>query len=50
MAMLLNIGASVTNVFGPLILSGLGYKRSIPWAFSSSLRKRAVDISVSKRQ
>ncbi|XHG07702.1 hypothetical protein AWENTII_010837 [Aspergillus wentii] len=25
MAMLLNIGASVTNVFGPLILSGLGF-------------------------
>lgn len=25
MAMLLNIGASVSNVFGPLILSGLGY-------------------------
>jgi predicted MFS family arabinose efflux permease len=25
MAMLLNIGASVTNTFGPLILSGLGY-------------------------
>lgn len=27
MAMLLNIGASVTNVFGPLILSGLGYDK-----------------------
>ncbi|KAJ5091007.1 Major facilitator superfamily domain general substrate transporter [Penicillium argentinense] len=25
MAMLLNIGASVTNIFGPLILGGLGY-------------------------
>lgn len=27
MAMLLNIGASVTNIFGPLILSGLGYDK-----------------------
>jgi MFS family permease len=27
MAMLLNIGASVTNTFGPLILSGLGYNK-----------------------
>lgn len=27
MAMLLNIGASVTNVFGPLILSGLGFDK-----------------------
>lgn len=27
MAMLLNIGASVTNVFGPLILNGLGYDK-----------------------
>lgn len=27
MAMLLNIGASVTNVFGPLILGGLGYDK-----------------------
>lgn len=27
MAMLLNIGASVTNVFGPLILGGLGYNK-----------------------
>lgn len=27
MAMLLNIGASVTNVFGPLILGGLGYSK-----------------------
>ncbi|EKV10562.1 MFS transporter, putative [Penicillium digitatum PHI26] len=27
MTMLLNIGASVTNVFGPLIISGLGYDK-----------------------
>lgn len=27
MAMLLNIGASVTSIFGPLILSGLGYDK-----------------------
>jgi predicted MFS family arabinose efflux permease len=27
MALLLNIGASVTNIFGPLILSGLGYDK-----------------------
>lgn len=27
MAMLLNIGASVTNIFGPLILDGLGYDK-----------------------
>ncbi|KAJ5572385.1 hypothetical protein N7535_006045 [Penicillium sp. DV-2018c] len=27
MAMLLNIGASVTNIFGPLILSGLGFDK-----------------------
>lgn len=27
MAMLLNIGASVTNIFGPLILGGLGYDK-----------------------
>lgn len=27
MAMLLNIGASVTNVFGPLILNGLGFNK-----------------------
>ncbi|EAW12313.1 putative MFS transporter [Aspergillus clavatus NRRL 1] len=27
MAMLLNIGASVTNVFGPLILQGLGFNK-----------------------
>lgn len=29
MAMLLNIGASVTNVFGPLIIGGLGYNKYI---------------------
>lgn len=29
MAMLLNVGAAVTNVFGPLILSGLGYDKYI---------------------
>ncbi|KAJ5151343.1 uncharacterized protein N7482_010595 [Penicillium canariense] len=27
MAMLLNIGASVTNIFGPLIIGGLGYDK-----------------------
>lgn len=27
MAMLLNIGASVTNIFGPLILGGMGYDK-----------------------
>ncbi|KAK5993708.1 putative transporter [Cladobotryum mycophilum] len=27
MAMLLNIGASVTNIFGPLIISGLGFDK-----------------------
>lgn len=29
MALLLNVGASVTNVFGPLILSGLGFNQNI---------------------
>ncbi|TKX22556.1 MFS transporter-like protein 94 [Elsinoe australis] len=29
MALLLNVGASVTNVFGPLILSGLGYDKYV---------------------
>ncbi|KAK6580234.1 hypothetical protein PZA11_007256 [Diplocarpon coronariae] len=29
MALLLNVGASVTNTFGPLILSGLGYDKYI---------------------
>ncbi|PNS14726.1 hypothetical protein CAC42_1748 [Sphaceloma murrayae] len=29
MALLLNVGASVSNVFGPLILSGLGYDKYI---------------------
>jgi len=29
MALILNVGAGVTNVFGPLILSGLGFPRSI---------------------
>ncbi|GAD99523.1 conserved hypothetical protein [Paecilomyces variotii No. 5] len=29
MALLLNVGASVTNIFGPLILNGLGFSKSI---------------------
>ncbi|KAJ9312119.1 hypothetical protein DTO271D3_7561 [Paecilomyces variotii] len=29
MALLLNVGASVTNTFGPLILNGLGFSKSI---------------------
>jgi hypothetical protein len=29
MSLLLNVGASVTNTFGPLILSGLGYNKYI---------------------